>query len=195
MSEPAHHLFSTADFEKMLALGVLSAPEHMQLIRGRLCDGFPLTADQVTQLNRLTELFVRSAGPDVVGGVRQFVHFADGRVKPDWILTRRDRSPESGGPGPGDLLLVVELDVPVPTSSGETMTPIYAENGVAEYWVIRLIDECLEVHRNPRGDGTYGEVRTRWPGDTTDVIALPGVCVAVADVLQRSVGPQPNDLP
>jgi Uma2 family endonuclease len=184
MSEPPHHLFTVADFEKMLALGVLTAPEHMQLIRGRLCDGFPLTEDHVTRLNRLTQLFVRSAGPDVVGSIRQFVHFADGRVKPDWILTRRRAGPaEPGGPGPDDLLLVVELDVPVPTAGGETMTPIYAENGVGEYWVIHPIDRCLEVHRNPRADGTYDEVRTLWPGNTTDVVALPGVCVAVADVL------------
>ena len=61
--------------------------------------------------------------------------------------------------------------------------PLYAENGIVEYWIANLDDRCLEVRRQPRSDGTYADVRTLRPGDTADVAALPGVTVAVAEIL------------
>ena len=64
----------------------------------------------------------------------------------------------------------------------EVKGPLYAENGVVEYWLANLIDRCLEVHRQPRPDGTYADVRTFRPGDTADIVALPGVTVAVSEI-------------
>jgi Uma2 family endonuclease len=33
---------------------------------------------------------------------------------------------------------------------------VYAEAGIVEYWIVNLIDEQIEVHRNPKG-GAYQE--------------------------------------
>jgi Uma2 family endonuclease len=60
--------------------------------------------------------------------------------------------------------------------------PLYAENGVAEYWILNLPDRTLEVHRQPLATGQYAEVRVLQAGDSTDLVKLPGVTLAVAEL-------------
>jgi hypothetical protein len=42
---------------------------------------------------------------------------------------------------------------------------------------------CLEVYRDPQPDGTYREARILPRGQSTDIAALPGVVIAVDEVL------------
>ena len=63
------------------------------------------------------------------------------------------------------------------------MKPMYAEAGITEYWIVNLVDDCLEVYRGPRPDGTYQEERVLRRGESTDIAALPGVVVAVDEIL------------
>jgi Uma2 family endonuclease len=62
----------------------------------------------------------------------------------------------------------------------EVKAPLYAENGIPEYWIVNLSDRCLEVRRGPQASGSYADVRTLRPGDRADVAALPGVGFDVA---------------
>ena len=61
--------------------------------------------------------------------------------------------------------------------------PLYAEAGIIEFWIVNLVDECLEVYRDPQPDGTYQEERVLRRGESTDIAALPGLVVAVDEVL------------
>ncbi len=48
---------------------------------------------------------------------------------------------------------------------------------------MNLVDECLEVYRGPRPDGTYQVERVLKRGESTDIVALPGLVVAVDELL------------
>jgi hypothetical protein len=60
---------------------------------------------------------------------------------------------------------------------------MHARSVVTEYWIVNLVDECLEVYRGPRPGGAYQEERVPRRGESTDIAALPGVVVAVDEVL------------
>ena len=47
--------------------------------------------------------------------------------------------------------------------------PMYAEAGITEYWIVNLVDDCLEVYRGPRPDGTYQDERILRRGESTDI--------------------------
>jgi hypothetical protein len=55
--------------------------------------------------------------------------------------------------------------------------------GIEEFWIANLRDDCLEVYRGPQPDGTYREMRMLQRGQSTDIAALPGIVVAVDEVL------------
>jgi Uma2 family endonuclease len=64
-----------------------------------------------------------------------------------------------------------------------TKAPLYAANGIREYWIVNLNDGEVEVRRQPRPDGSWGEHRVCRPGERLEVQALPGVTLEVAAVL------------
>jgi Uma2 family endonuclease len=66
---------------------------------------------------------------------------------------------------------------------------LYARAGIADYWVVNLVDRQLEVYRNPQPDATaphgysYADRTVLHPGSTVRPLALPQATIAVADLL------------
>ncbi len=66
---------------------------------------------------------------------------------------------------------------------------LYARAGVADYWIVNLVDEVLEVYRRPALDRSaefgwrYLDVQALRPGTTIAPLARLDVTVAVADLL------------
>ncbi len=60
---------------------------------------------------------------------------------------------------------------------------IYAESGVPEYWVVNLVEHCVEVHRDPTPSGYASAARYR-SGDSIELLRFAGVTIAVSDFLR-----------
>jgi Uma2 family endonuclease len=66
---------------------------------------------------------------------------------------------------------------------------LYARAGIADYWIVNLIDEVVEVHRGPVTDAIaefgwrYGNIQTLATGGSISPLCRPDVTVAVADLL------------
>jgi Uma2 family endonuclease len=66
---------------------------------------------------------------------------------------------------------------------------LYARAGLADYWIVNLVDEVLEVYRGPALDRSaefgwrYLDVQALSPGTTVAPLARPNITVAVADLL------------
>jgi len=57
---------------------------------------------------------------------------------------------------------------------------IYARAGIAAYWIINLVDRCVEVYTNPSGPAAapcYGQRQDYRPGDVLP-LTLAGNVVA-----------------
>jgi Uma2 family endonuclease len=61
--------------------------------------------------------------------------------------------------------------------------PLYARHGVPELWIVDLEGGAVEVCREPRGDG-YAAISRVAPGDVLEPALLPGVRIAVADIIR-----------
>ena len=83
---------------------------------------------------------------------------------------------------PSSALLVVEIsDTTLAFDRGKKRR-LYAAAGVADYWVLNLIDEQLEVHRDPI-DGDFQTVMTIGPSDEVIPLARPDARIRVSDLL------------
>ena len=66
---------------------------------------------------------------------------------------------------------------------------LYARAGIADYWVVNLVDEVLEVYREPvraptlRFGRKYGSVQLLRRGATISPLAAPRRRIRVADLL------------
>jgi Uma2 family endonuclease len=98
-------------------------------------------------------------------------------------------SPRDYKKTPRTAVLIVEVaDSSLSYDRGEKAN-LYAAAGVADYWVLDVVNGRLEVFRDPRPDpaapfgAKYAATATYAPGDSVAPLALPAVPVAVADLL------------
>jgi Uma2 family endonuclease len=82
-----------------------------------------------------------------------------------------------------DIFLIVEVADSYLDDDRIIMKALYAESGISEFWIANLWDDWLEVYRGPRPNGTYDETRILHRGESTDIVALRGVVIAVDEVL------------
>jgi Putative restriction endonuclease len=90
--------------------------------------------------------------------------------------------------GPQEVPLVVEVADASVRRDRNLKKRVYARAGIACYWVINLIDDCIEVSTQPSGDvekPTYAQTAIYRPGNEVPVI-IDGKelwRIIVADVL------------
>lgn len=90
---------------------------------------------------------------------------------------------------PTTAVLVVEVSESTLAFDRGEKASLYASAGIPDYWVLNLVDRCLEVHRDPIPmlNQPYGygyRSRTQYFGnDTIAPLALPHGAVKVEDLL------------
>jgi Uma2 family endonuclease len=176
--------FSVDEYERLIEHGVLTENDDVELIHGEVFEHFPVTDVHASHVSRLAQLFLDLTGKTATGSVQSPIRLADSEPEPDFaLLARRDDFYASGKPRPADVYLVVEVADASLAYDREVKAPLYAENGIAEYWIVNLVDRCLEVHRRPLGDGRFEDVRTLRPGESISLAQLPTVSVSLSDII------------
>ncbi|MHB1562106.1 MAG: Uma2 family endonuclease [Isosphaeraceae bacterium] len=176
--------YSVDDYEEMIRLGVLTENDRVELVRGEILTKMPIGPRHSATVKGLNA----ALGPQVFGraiiGIQDPIRLPDSEPEPDLSVVRpRPDRYASGHPQPADIFLVAEVSDSSLDDDRSVKRSIYAEAGIAEYWIVNLVDDCLEVYRGPQPDGTYREMRVLRRGDVADILALPGVAVAVAEIL------------
>jgi Uma2 family endonuclease len=55
-------------------------------------------------------------------------------------------------PLPEDVLLVIEVAHTTLSKDRKTKGKLYAQAGIADYWIVNIRKRCLEIRRDPEGD-------------------------------------------
>jgi Uma2 family endonuclease len=90
---------------------------------------------------------------------------------------------------PTSALLVAEVSDTTLAYDRGPKASLYAASGIADYWIVNLVDRRLEVHRDPVPDPAepfghrYQNVTHLLPTDTVTPLAAPQASLAVADLL------------
>ncbi len=176
--------YSVDDYDEMIRLGVLTERDRVELIRGEIVAKMAIGPRHSTCVKGLNLLLTQRVAGRAIAGVQDPVRLPDSEPEPDISLLRPPKERYlTGHPQPTDIFLIVEVADSSLDDDPNIMRPLYAESGIQEFWIVNLRDECLEVYRGPQPDGTYREVRILQRGQSTDIAALPGVVVAVDEVL------------
>ncbi len=178
------HRFSVPEYERMIELGLLTEDDRVELLRGEIVAKMPIGDPHIGCVNRLNRFLQLGARERAIISVQDPIRLADSEPEPDVsLLVPRDDFYASGKAGPADIMLLIEVADASLEDDREVKRPLYAENGIAEFWIVNLVDRCVEVHRQPRPDGTYADTRTIPPGESVEITALPGLTLPVAEIL------------
>lgn len=177
------HRFTVAEYHRMAEVGILGEDSRVELIRGQIVDMAPIGAPHLGMVNRLTRLL-----PGVLSGrgalsVQNPVRLDDGSEPEPDVAVLRPRADDyaTATPCPPDVLLLIEVADTSLDDDRVIKMPLYAENGIAECWIVNLVDGVVEVYRQPQ-DGRYADVRRIGPGESLDIVLLPGLGLAVGEL-------------
>ncbi len=156
MSTLAH--FSIDHYEHMVSAGAFAGKfqKRVELLRGDICMMSPIGVSHSYVVTLLTDwsyhvVSLANIGIRVQNPIR--IPESDSEPEPDLVWVKQKEYDEHH-PEPEDVLLVVEVaDSSLEIDRTEKLS-IYAEAGIADYWVVNLIDKQIEVYRQPRGQ-TY----------------------------------------
>ena len=183
------HRFTVSDYHRMADAGIFDEDSRVELIRGQIIDMAAIGSPHLGMVNRLTRLLSALLAGRGALSVQNPVRLDDGsEPQPDMaILKPRVDDYGTATPGPGDVLLLIEVSDSTLRYDRTVKVPLYAESGVSECWLVDLAGRAVEVYRRPVG-GRYAEARREGPDGILDIEALPGVAMAVGDLFRPAKG-------
>jgi Uma2 family endonuclease len=177
------------EYDRLIDLGILHEDEPIELVGGQMIVAEPKSSPHETALGLTADALHRAFGAGWV--VREQGPIAlddesepdpDVMVVPGQIRDYRDAHPERAA-------LLVEVALSSLAFDRRHKGSLYARAGVADYWIVNLVDRVVEVRRRPAADPTaefgaaYQDIELARPGATLAPLAKPEARVAVDDLL------------
>ena len=181
--------FSRAEYDRLIELGVFQPGEPIELIGGELMVAEPQGASHYTALMKTAKALEAAFGPGW-------------EVRPQGPIGLDDDSePEPdvavvpGGPDdyatahPARPVLTVEVSESSLAVDRKHKGSLYARAGLADYWVLNLVDRVLEVYREPVRDAAapfgwrYARAEVLDASARVAPLAAPGASIPVSRLL------------
>ena len=187
--ELLRYRFSPEDYERISDLGIFDGT-RTELIDGYIFAmpaqkdthpiGLSLSLSGVTPVFDPRHFWIRTGAPLAIAGFRP---------EPDLSVVAGTPRDWLGKGHPPSALLIVEISDATLRYDRGAKANLYALSGTLDYWRVNLVDNVLEVCRNPVADAAapfghrYADVRVLDANATVSPLAMPGATVKVADLL------------
>lgn len=179
----ASQMFSVTEYLALYEHGELSENDPVELLRGEIVSKMTLGSVHMAFVKKLNRLLQRAAGDEVTIGVQDAVVVLDSVPEPDIsLLQHRDDFYVTGHPTAADVLLLIEVADTSLDFDRNVKGPLYAEGGVPEYWIVNLVEHCVEVFRSPQADGTFLISFVARHGDQLVVPGLTHIRLDVSEI-------------
>jgi Uma2 family endonuclease len=179
-----HWKFTVDEFQRMGEVGLFNEDDRVELIDGELIRMNPIGPGHSGHLKRLVHMFGPVLGERALLSVQDPIQIPPrGQPQPDLMMLRpRADFYSTSHPTAADVLLLIEVADSSVDYDLHTKAAIYAQAGIADYWVVDLVESRILVLRQPV-DGEYRSVQTLGRGDVLQPLAFPDVLIPVSDIL------------
>lgn len=181
--------WTRAEYDRLVDVGVLAEDEPIELLGGQMIVAEPKGSRHSTGVCLTADALRAAFGADWVVRVQDPVALDDeSEPEPDVVVV-------PGQPRhyvdahPVNPVLVVEVAESSLAFDRRHKGSLYARAGISDYWIVNIVDDVLEVHREPVADAAaefgwrYGNIQSLRTGAALSPLSRPDVTVAVADLL------------
>jgi Uma2 family endonuclease len=182
--QPTRRLFTIDDYYRMGAAGILGEDDRVELIEGEIIQMPPIGDPHALCVRRTNNRVGRTVGDAAILDVQNPLRLSDrSEPMPDVMLLRpRADFYATGKPTAADVLLLIEVSDTTLRYDRQVKVPLYAREGVPEVWIADLRRALILAYRDPTPTG-YRVTETYRRGDRITLSQLPGVSIAVEDIL------------
>ncbi|MBA3784292.1 MAG: Uma2 family endonuclease [Acidobacteria bacterium] len=176
--------FRAEDFRKMTEVGILPEESGWEIIDGYLIDKISIGskhAGTVKKLNRKLSLIVADKA---IISVQDPIHIDEyNEPEPDIALLapRGDFYAESH-PTPKEVLLLIEVSDSTIEYDRDIKKTLYAEAGIAEFWLVNLKENTVERYSSPK-NGNYRLAEILESGETIKAGTIENLELKIEEIL------------
>jgi Uma2 family endonuclease len=181
--------WTRVEYERLIDLGAFRPGERLELVGGALLVCEPQGGPHFTAVGLVDDVLrqvfgigwtVRAQGPITLD--------EDSEPEPDIAVVPGSRRDHSRAHPSHPVLIVEVADSSLAFDRAEKGS-LYARAGIADYWILNLPDQVLEVYREPAAaphapyGHRYGATITLAPRDLVSPLAVPTAAILVASLL------------
>ncbi len=153
MSKPAVQVrqWTREEYDRLIGTGFFQPGERLELIEGEVVEMAPQGSVHAAVTGRTERALQQQFGPNC--WVRVQMPLALGELsepEPDLVVVQG--TPDDyldHHPGAAQTLLVIEVSDTTLDYDRERKARVYARAWIREYWLVNLVDRCVEVYRDP----------------------------------------------
>ena len=171
------------EYDRLIESGAFDGrnARRIELIQGELREMTPIGIAHENAVDKLTVWSIDSAPR---GKVRVRIQNSlaltvlESVPEPDvaWVV---EREYAHARPNERDVLLIIEVaESSLAVDRGEKAR-LYATAGITDYWIVNLVDNCVEVYRQP-SHGRYQRSQSYLSGEKITPLAFPDVELPVS---------------
>jgi Uma2 family endonuclease len=178
------HLTDIHEWQRLGEANIFPPDSRIELIEGEILEMAPIGFNHSGHLNRINKVFTLLTANCADTSVQNPLQLSDlSEPEPDFMLLKpSDDFYSSRHPIASDVLLLIEVADSSLAYDQNQKLRLYASHGVAEYWLLNLNDNCLEVYREPHGE-TYAQKSTLRARDSVTLTQLPDITIQVSSIL------------
>jgi len=187
MVEPTVHRFTVDEYYRMGETGIIAPDARVELLDGEIIDMMPIGPFHAGTVNTLIRLLATTAKGRWLVVAQNPVRLGPrSEPQPDFLLVKPAADDyKTRHPVPEDVLLLIEVAESSLAYDRNRKIPAYGRAGISEVWIVNLLEQNIEVFRDPHFTG-YASIQKFGAGDTVHIQAFPDVGIEVGALLKRA---------
>jgi Uma2 family endonuclease len=187
LAEPQLHLLTRGEYRELFDAGHFEG-KRVELVNGRIYEIPPMKASHATSLTLVAETLRQTLAVGLFMRVQMPLAVTEtSEPEPDIAIV-------AGAPfefsmqHPVTAIMVVEI-ADASLRHDRAKGSLYAQAGIADYWIVNLIDRVLEVHRDPASESAsqaefrYTTLQTYSERDSVAPLFSPNTSISVRSLL------------
>lgn len=181
--EPKLARLSRATYDAMIANGILTENDRVELLDGRLYEAMPKGPKHNSRVSFVNDALVAKIFRRAVIWVQNSIALHEfSEPEPDIaVLYLRPHRYADILPEPQDVMFLVEVSDSTLRYDRDLKIPLYAAADIAEVWLVDVAARTVTVYREPEGNRYKREIVYR-SGDTIPLSAFPGESISADDL-------------
>ncbi|HZV05337.1 MAG TPA: Uma2 family endonuclease [Gemmataceae bacterium] len=182
--------FSVAEYHKLIEIGILTEDDNLELLDGYLVHKMSRNPPHDATLQLIQDTLPRLLPSGWCLRMQSAITLSRSEPEPDAAVVRGNaRSYATQHPKPADIGLVIEVADSTLDADRLDKGRIYAEAGIAYYWIVNLVDRQIEVYTLPSGTTATPSFARRQDYRMGDDVSLLLDAALVANIPVRDLLP------
>jgi Uma2 family endonuclease len=190
MAQPPYtvHRWTRVEYDRVASLGVFDG-EPLELLAGELVVAEPKGAYHATALGKSADLLRAVLPPGWIVRWQDPIALDDeSEPEPDLAIVQGTRD-DFRDAHPSRPALVIEIAESSLAFDREQKGSLYARAGLADYWIVNLVDRVLEIYRDPMPDASarygwrYASRQVVRAPESASPLSLSRIAITVAELL------------